>query len=111
MCARQAGSRAGDRMMQVHEAPRPRIPSYLVVDDSPHGERLRDALLDHGHADVRLAGSRGEALCLIRERGFDRAAVSVRLGERPDGFALARELVGERPELRLILLSDYPCVE
>lgn len=65
-------------------------PALLVADPEPHvGNALRMLLEDHGYT-VTVAGSRVEALGLLRMHKFDAVLTALEFDHSPDGLEIAR---------------------
>ncbi len=65
-------------------------PALLVADPEPHvGNALRVLLEDHGYS-VTVAGSRIEALGLLRRHAFDAVLTALQFDSSPDGLEIAR---------------------
>lgn len=91
---------------------RTQLPSYLlVVDDRAYGERLVRGLMYAGHEDVTLVRTRAEALHAVAERAPDRAVVDLAFGEPLGGLDVVADLCSARPQLPVVVLTDFPSVE
>ena len=80
----------------------------LIVDDDARFRALARTLLEaQGCEVVAEAADRAEALTASRHFSPDAALVDIGLPDT-NGFALARELIGEAPGLRVLLTSTDP---
>jgi CheY-like chemotaxis protein len=89
----------------------PAMARVLVADNDP--EALGLALLDlelEGHT-VRGAPDGDAALAALPEFLPDVVVLDYRMPPGPDGLAVARRLRAERPELRLVIYSNYQDVD
>ncbi len=79
----------------------------LIVDDNQAlADNLGELLEDEGH-DVRLAyGASAAKAAVDRGSSIDFALIDICLGD-DDGVALAAELKGALPELRLALMTAF----
>jgi CheY-like chemotaxis protein len=83
----------------------------LVADNDP--EALGLAVLDlglEGHTVVGAADGES-ALALVDEFDPDVVVLDYRMPPGPSGLAVARQLRAERPDLRLVIYSNYQDVE
>ncbi|GAB4537852.1 MAG: hypothetical protein Kow0063_25160 [Anaerolineae bacterium] len=87
----------------------------LVVDDLPDWRAtLSGILLDEGY-EVRVAGSRQEALRLLESERFHLAVLDVRLDEADEsnreGLELMRQIKAHDPTTAVIILTGYADVD
>jgi len=81
----------------------------LVADDHSLIRRGIAAILS-AEADMRIAAEAStgeEALDLARSRHFDVAILDINMPGR-GGLEVVREMLGSRPDLKIIILSMYP---
>jgi len=81
--------------------------TIAIVEDEPdQRENYRDAITKKGY-DVRVFGSREEALAGFDEALPDLAVLDIILGEEVDaGFELCRDLLARSPSLPVIFLTE-----
>jgi two-component system response regulator PrrA len=80
----------------------------LIVDDEEIVRRVLGRMLkERGWSVTHAAGGR-EALDLPAAAAFELAFLDVDLGGEPDGIALAKELQGLHPRLRIVMMSGNP---
>jgi CheY-like chemotaxis protein len=89
----------------------PRKPSLLpsrilLVDDNPHGNIARKALLEEQGFAVEAVGSGEDALEAFLAGPFDLVVTDLRM-KKMDGLQLIRSIRGERPATPIILLSGF----
>jgi two-component system, response regulator RegA len=98
--------------MAGFEPPKPNPPSYLVVDDDrAYCERLADSLRLEGHPEVFTATDHADAVRIATSQRPARAVIDMRLGHEQNGFDVARELRRRRPELQVVIITNYPSFE
>ena len=76
----------------------------LIIDDDGRFRALARTLLEAQGCEVVEAADRTEALAASRRFSPDAALVDIGLPDT-NGFALARELIGDAPGLRVLLTS------
>jgi signal transduction histidine kinase/ActR/RegA family two-component response regulator len=84
----------------------PRAHTILLVEDEPALRKLGERLLAHAGHRVLGAGSAEEALEIAARKPFDLLVTDVMMPGR-SGTELARDLVRERPDLPVVLVSGY----
>jgi PAS domain S-box-containing protein len=88
--------------------PRGRGESILVVEDEPNVRKLAVMLCESLGYEVHEAGSAPEALALLPELSSLRLLLTdIVLAGGMRGDELAREVVGIRPEVRVLFMSGY----
>lgn len=78
----------------------------LLVEDNPINRAVMEAILRKSGHSVASAAKGGEALDLAREAEFDLALVDLNLPDM-DGFALAKLLQQQVPDLPLMALTAH----
>ncbi len=80
----------------------------LIIDDEGDIRHLYAAELeDEGHC-VETAGSRDEALALLRGQSFDIVILDIQL-DQESGLELLQQIAHERENLPVILCTAYSC--
>ena len=83
-----------------------RLRCLIVDDNEPFLASARRLLDTHDLQIVGVASSATQALELVNDHHPDVALVDVEL-QGESGFDLARQLVGARPGLRVVLISTH----
>jgi DNA-binding response OmpR family regulator len=78
----------------------------LVEDEAPVARLVERVLTDHGYQVVRTASAAEARAAVARERAFDLMLTDVVLPGL-SGRALAEELAGALPGLRVLFMSGY----
>lgn len=82
----------------------------LVVDDEENAREALSKILVHDGYDVSSAANGVEALNYLRSRDADLIITDINMPEM-NGLAFLRELIRNRPESNVIMLTAYGEVE
>lgn len=88
----------------------PALPLLLVEDEPLVALSIGSALEDQGYA-VTVAYTGGEACDLLAEQRFSLLVTDVRLGDGPDGWAVARKARENRADLPVIYITAHGAAE
>jgi CheY-like chemotaxis protein/anti-sigma regulatory factor (Ser/Thr protein kinase) len=87
-------------------ASKPYLGRVLLVDDDDQVRRLTERMLRNGGYDVRAAASGPAALAELRKTTFDILLTDMVMPGM-SGRDLAREVVRDYPEIRVVFMSGY----
>jgi DNA-binding NtrC family response regulator len=79
---------------------------FLVVDDEPEICWILERILQRAGGSCQIATDAHTALSLTQRMTFDIAFLDAKLPDR-DGLDLARELLGNDPGMRIVIVSGY----
>lgn len=83
----------------------------LIIDDNPDWRKTLKGLFDDAGYQVTTAGNEAEALMAAVQTWFDLAVIDVRLhgdDEDDSGISLALALKKLAPQMKQVLLTDFP---
>jgi CheY-like chemotaxis protein len=85
----------------------PSTPSrILLVDDNPHGNIARKALLEEQGFAVEAVGSGEDALEVFQTGAYDLVVTDLRM-KKMDGLQLISSIRSQHPAIPIILLSGF----
>ncbi|WP_296819503.1 PAS domain S-box protein [Brevundimonas sp.] len=79
----------------------------LLVEDDPDVATICEDMLSALGLEVTRAADAGEALKVLRRRTFDLLLTDLIMPGGVNGVELARQVVADRPEVRVLLASGY----
>lgn len=80
----------------------------LVVDDDPGIRQIITRHLSNVGWDVVSAGTAQEALSAFTAGRFCAILTDVDLGDKPDGVEVAKRLLNQDPDLKVVIMSGQP---